>query len=52
VHVIKRGDYTKIYVEFYITNYIAKVYNMVFIDIFVNTAVAYNQNTTTCRRRF
>jgi hypothetical protein len=36
VHVIKRGDYTKIYVEFYITNYIAKVYiNMVSVDIFV-----------------
>jgi hypothetical protein len=46
-------DYTKIYAEFYIVNYIAKVYiNMVFIDIFVNTAVVYNQNTTTCRRCF
>jgi hypothetical protein len=46
-------DYANIYVVFYIANYIAKVYiNMVFIDIFVNTAVADNQNTTTYRRRF
>jgi hypothetical protein len=42
---IKLYDYAKIY--------IAKVYiNMVSVDIFVNTAVAYNQNTTTCCRRF
>ncbi|KAK1665362.1 hypothetical protein QYE76_053521 [Lolium multiflorum] len=52
-HYVKLYDYTKINVEFYIANYIAKVYiNMVFIGIFVNTAAAYNQNTTTCRRRF
>jgi hypothetical protein len=37
----KPYNYTTMYVEFYIANYIVKVYiNMVSIDILVNTAVA------------
>jgi hypothetical protein len=48
-HDVQPYDYASIYVEFYIS----KVYiNMVFIDIFVNTTVVYNRNTTTCRHRF
>jgi hypothetical protein len=44
---VKPYDYANIYVEFYI----AKVYiNMVSIDNFVNTAVAYNQKPRRHRR--
>jgi hypothetical protein len=42
---IKLYDYVKIYFEFYITNYIAKVYiNMVSVNIFVNNKPAATDN--------